>query len=81
MAVRPVTVECKERKAITLHGLWVRSNVFSMETEWENLMMLYTRKSGDQGVRYVIWENTDSKGGCDMFCGGLTLLCMKIKNV
>lgn len=72
MALKPVAIECKERKELKLHGLWVRSNVYSWESEWENLMMLYTRKSGDQGKRYVILENTDAKGNCDMFVGGHT---------
>ena len=72
MALKPVAVECKEREEIKLYGLWSRSNVFSWESEWENMMMLYTRKSGDQGKRYVILENTDAKGNCDMFVGGHT---------
>lgn len=72
MALKPVAVECKEREEIKLYGLWARSNVFSWESEWENMMMLYTRKSGDQGKRYVILENTDAKGNCDMFVGGHT---------
>ena len=72
MALKPVAIECKEREAMTLHGLWIRSSVYSWESEWENLMLLYSRKSGDQGIRYVILENTDEKGNCDMFCGGLT---------
>lgn len=72
MALKPVAIECKEREELKLYGIWTRSSVFAWESEWENLMMLYTRKSGDQGLRYVIIENTDAKGNCDLFCGGHT---------
>ena len=72
MARKPVPIECKERESITLYGLWVRSNVYSWESEWEHPMMLYSTRSGDKGKRYVILENTDDKGNCDMFVGGLT---------
>ena len=72
MARKPVPVECKERKAVKLYGLWIRSNVYSAETEWEHPMMLYSQRSGDKGIRYVIQENTDEKGNCDLFVGGHT---------
>ena len=72
MARKPVPVECKEREALTLYGLWVRSNIYSWESEWEHPMVLYSGKSGDKGLRYVILENTDEKGSCDMFVGGRT---------
>ena len=72
MAIKPVPVECKEREAFKLYGLWVRSNVYSAETEWEHPMVLYSARSGDKGIRYVIMENTDEKGNCDLFVGGHT---------
>ena len=72
MARKPVPVECIEREALTLYGLWVRSNVYSWESEWEHPMVLYSARSGDQGKRYVILENTDEKGNCDLFVGGHT---------
>ena len=46
--------------------------VVSSGTEWENLMRLYSKRSGDMGIRFVIRENTDEKRDCDLFCGGLT---------
>ena len=72
MALKPVPVECREREEIKLYGLWIRSNVYSAETEWEHPMVLYSARSGDRGKRYVIMENTDEKGGCDLFVGGHT---------
>ena len=72
MARKPVPVDCREREALTLYGIWVRSNVYSWESEWEHPMVLYSARSGDQGKRYVILENTDEKGNCDLFVGGHT---------
>lgn len=72
MARKPVPVECKEKEAFTLYGLWVRSNIYSAETEWEHPMMVYTARSGDKGKRYVILENTNEQGECDLFVGGHT---------
>ncbi len=65
-----IVAECKYREAQKVHGLWIRSSLSAAGTEWENLMHLYSIKSGDQGTRYVIRENTDAKQSCDLFCGG-----------
>ncbi len=69
---KPIDVTIKNKEEQTLHGLWIRSSLTASGTEWENLMALYSRRSGDQGVRYVIRENADEKGDCDLFCGGHT---------
>jgi len=69
---RSFDVTIKNREEQTLYGLWVRSSLTASGTEWENLMALYSRRSGDQGKKYVIRENTDGKMECDLFCGGQT---------
>ena len=69
---KTMTAEIKEREAQTVYGLWRRSSVNSAVSEWEHLMVLYTSKTGDKGMRFVIRENTDEKMNCDLFCGGQT---------
>ena len=69
---KEILCECKEREEVKLYGLWTRSSLSSAETEWEHLMSLYSAKTGDKGIRFVIRENTNEKKDCDLFCGGLT---------
>ena len=69
---KTINATVKSREEQVVHGLWVRSTLNSSGTEWENLMRLYSKRSGDMGIRFVIRENTDEKRDCDLFCGGLT---------
>lgn len=69
---KKITAELKEMEAFTVHGVWARSSYYSADTEWENLMRLYTAVTQDKGTRYVIRENVDAKMDCDLFCGGNT---------
>ena len=68
-----IQAKVTNRPVQMLHGLRIRSTIISSEVEWENLMMLYSNKAKeDKGLRYVIRDNADEKGSCDLFCGGET---------
>ena len=69
---KSIDVTIKNWEEQTVYGLWIRSSLTAAGTEWENLMTLYSRRSGDRGIRFVIRENADEKQECDLFCGGLT---------